>query len=164
MPPRGSQDASRTPQDGFWLRFGSPTWSHVGHFFDPRRPQKPQDASKRRPWECLGASWRRLGASWRPRPNMSDFGSLLGPSWPHFWKVFGWFLMGFWLIFIHFYGRFLVDFLILFLLIFDWFVAGFLVLYTVLVYNNVYSTAYSITVYRMAGPAESWEGSRIAST
>ena len=109
-PPRSSQEASRTPQDGFWLRFGSPTWSHVGHFFGPRRPQKPQDASKRRSWECLGASWRRLGASW-PR-----LGGVVGPlggqeptrdptrliweaSWVRLGLIFGRFLGDLWWIF-----------------------------------------------------------------
>ena len=47
-------------------------------------------------WGCFGASWGRLGASWRPTPKDSQgapfFGGLLGPSWPHFWEVFGWFL------------------------------------------------------------------------
>ena len=43
----------------------------------------------------LGASWAVSEASWRPRPTRNEgelfFGGLLGPSWPHFWNVFGWF-------------------------------------------------------------------------
>ena len=95
-PPRGSQDASRTPQDGFCLRFGRQLGAILGIFFRPRRPPGPQDASKRPSWECLGTSWGRVGAFWRPRPTRSEgdqfFGGLLKPSWPHFWEVFGYFL------------------------------------------------------------------------
>ena len=99
-PPRGSQDASRTPQDGFCLRSGRQLGAILGIFFRPRRPPGPQDASKRPSWECLGASWGRVGASWRPRANKSVSWSRLGLIFIYFWEVFC-------LIF----GRFLIDFL-----------------------------------------------------
>ena len=108
-PPRGSQDASRTPQDGFWLRFRSPTWSHVGHFFGPRWPREPQDASTGRSWGCLGASWRRLGASW---PRLGGVVGPLGGQQPTrdptrpLGSVLASFLGGFWVIF----NGFFVDF------------------------------------------------------
>ena len=111
-PPRGSQDASRTPQDGFCFRFGRQLGAILGTFFRPRRPPGPQDASKRPSWECLGASWGRVGASWRPRANKSVSWSRLGLIFVHFWKVFC-FIFGRFLIDVHcFVGRFLVDFLI----------------------------------------------------
>ena len=92
-PLRGSQDASKTPHDGFGLLFGTPTWSHVGHFFDTRRSQEPQDASEMRSWECLGAFWGRLGASWRPRPKKDEGNLSPGAFWvwfrPHFLFVLG---------------------------------------------------------------------------
>ena len=113
-PPRGSQDASRTPQDGFCFRFGRQLGAILSTFFRPRQPPGPQDASKRPSWECLGASWGRVGASWRPRANKSVSWSRLGLIFVHFWKVCC-FIFGRLLIDVHgFFGRFLIDFLIFF--------------------------------------------------
>ena len=99
-PPRSSQDASRTPQDGFCLRSGRQLGAILGIFFRPRRPPGPQVASKRPSWECLGtflvASWEALGgvmeASWAgkvanmaptwPQVGAQNGGKIrLGPSW-----------------------------------------------------------------------------------
>ena len=98
-PPRGSQDASRTAQDGFCLRFGGHLGAILGIFFRPRRPPGPRDASKRPSWECLGTSWGRVGASWRPRANKSVSWSRLGLILGGFWEVFRRFLEGFGMVF-----------------------------------------------------------------
>ena len=66
--------------------FWKPTWTHVSTL-------GPLGGVLAASWGALGPSWKPLGASWRPRPTRSEgnpsFGSLLRPSWPHFWKVFG---------------------------------------------------------------------------
>ena len=87
-PPRGSQDASRTAQDGFGLRSGRQLGTILGILFRPRRAPGPQDISKRPSWECLGTSWGRVEASWRPRDNKSVSWSRLGLISVYFWEVF----------------------------------------------------------------------------
>ena len=98
-PPRGSQEASRTVQDGFWLRFGrqlgaklEPCWSL---FPSKTLPWRLQD-DPRCAQEFFGSPKTAQEAS-KPVPE---------PSRPRFWTIVDWFLVHCWSIF----GRFLVYF------------------------------------------------------
>ena len=87
-PPRGSQDVSRTAQDGFCFRFGRQLGAILGTFFRLGQLPGPQDASKKPSWKCLGAFWGRVGASWRPGANKSVSWSRLGLIFLHLGEVF----------------------------------------------------------------------------
>ena len=138
--PRGSQDASRTPQDGICLFLRAnlePCWPP---FSAQDGPRTFQDASKRPCWGCLGASLERLRASWRSRADKSVPWSRLGLILGGFWEVFGRFLADVhwfvWSIFNWLFDHFSVDF---------WLIPSRIrsTVYST-VYGNVYSTAYSL--------------------
>ena len=92
-PPRGSQDASRTPQDGFCFRFGRQLGAILGTFFRPRRPRRPPRRPKMPNGNGGGMVRARDTHPYVWLPNMkitsrrfwADFGAVL--AW--FWQVFG---------------------------------------------------------------------------
>ena len=83
------------PKTDFAPVLGAPLGAMLATFSTQDGPRNPRRECLGASWRRLGAFWRRLGASWRPRankrPNKTDLGGLLGPSWPHFWEVFRWF-------------------------------------------------------------------------
>ena len=90
-PPRGSQDASRTAQDGFYLHFGrqlgaklEPCWP----LFPPKTPQDapktPQDAPRTVTWSQKGSKIGFLSIF--DRFGM-DFGSIFGRLFIDFWTI-----------------------------------------------------------------------------
>ena len=115
---RGSQDASRTAQDGFCLRFGrqleaklAPCWP----LFPLKRvPRRSQDASKtipRAPQDPIQPGLMGYPCFGRDQNRGTPSALVV------FWSIFG----RCWLI----VGRFLVDFLIILLSLFDRFLIDF---------------------------------------
>ena len=92
-PPRGSQDASRTPQDGFCLRFGRQLGAILGTFFRPRRPRRPP----RRPGLPRGNGRQMAGKTISvPSQHEASFEWISGPIFEGFWSRLRLILEGFW--------------------------------------------------------------------
>ena len=106
IPPRRSQDAHMTPQEGprrsktsprrlqdaprrilppFW----APTWGHLGHLFPPKTASRPPGRLQK---AFLGMSWDVLGACWGLLAAKSQQERLLEASWPDFRPFLGGFL------------------------------------------------------------------------
>ena len=109
-PPRASQDASSTAQDGFCLRFGrqleaklEPCWP----LFPPKTvPWRLLD-DPRCPQESFGSPKMAHEASKpAPEPSRLRFWTIFHRFLVHFWLIFGSFLIVFWLIF----NPFFIDF------------------------------------------------------
>ena len=91
-PPRGSQDASRTAQDGFCLRFGR----QLGAKLEPCWPLFPP---KTLPWRLQDDPRCPQKSFGSPKTAQEASKPALEPSRPQFWPIFGPFLIHFWLIF-----------------------------------------------------------------
>ena len=91
-PPRGSQDASRTAQDGFCLRFGR----QLGAKLEPCWPLFPPKTLPRRLQDDPRCPQKSFGS---PKTAQEASKPVLEPSRPRLWAIFDWFLIHFWLIF-----------------------------------------------------------------
>ena len=96
IPPRGSQDASRTAQDGFCFHFGAPTWGQVGAML---ATVPAQDASMTPPRRSQERPKIQYNLGSRPKPGYpispGDLGSIFDRFLVHFWTIFGGFLVPF---------------------------------------------------------------------
>ena len=102
-PPRSSQDASRTAQDGFCIRFGR----QLGAKLEPCWPLFPP---KTLPWRLQDDPRCPQKSFGSPKTAQEASKPALEPSRPQFWPIFGPFLVHIWLIFWLIFDTFFIDF------------------------------------------------------